>query len=52
MTRKGKQVRNKAIKAVAPLLKEFAEHFPIEKLRRQTRQLAEVRQYIDEYRYK
>jgi DNA-binding MarR family transcriptional regulator len=52
MTRKGRQVRNKAIKAVSPLLKEFAEHFPIEKLRRQTRQLAEVRQYIDEYRYK
>ncbi len=52
MTRKGLQVRNKAIEAVAPLLREFAEHFPIEKLRSQTRQLAEVRQYMDEYRYK
>jgi DNA-binding MarR family transcriptional regulator len=52
MTRKGSQVRDKAIKAVAPLLREFAERFPVEKLRRQTRQLAEVRQYMDEYRYK
>jgi DNA-binding MarR family transcriptional regulator len=52
MTRKGSRVRDKAIKAVAPLLREFAEHFPVEKLRRQTRQLAEVRQYMDEYRYK
>ncbi len=52
MTRKGSQVRHKAIKAIAPLLREFEEHFPVEKLRRQTRQLAEVRQYMDEYRYK
>lgn len=51
MTRKGNQVRDKAIKAVAPLLREFAEHFPAEKLKRQTRQLAEVREYLDERRY-
>jgi DNA-binding MarR family transcriptional regulator len=52
MTRKGNQVRDKAIKSVAPLLREFAERFPIEKLKRQTRQLAEVREYLDERRYK
>ena len=52
MTRKGSQVRDRAIKAVAPLLSEFAERFPVEKLRRQTRQFAEVREYLDERRYK
>ena len=52
MTRKGNQVRDKAIKAVAPLLREVAEHFPAKKLKRQTRQLAEVREYLDERRYK
>ena len=52
MTSKGNQVRDKAIKSVAPLLREFAECFSIEKLKRQTRQLAEVREYLDERRYK
>jgi hypothetical protein len=52
MTRKGNQVRDKAIKAVAPLLREFAERFPVEKLRRQTSQLAQVREYLDELRDK
>ena len=50
MTRKGNQVRDEAIKAVAPLLREFSERFPVEKLGRQTRQLAKVREYLDERR--
>lgn len=50
MTRKGNQVRDGAIKAVAPLLRNFSERFPVEKLGRQTLQLAKVREYLDERR--
>ena len=50
MTRKGNQVRDVAIKAVAPLLRDFSERFPVEKLGRQTLQLAKVREYLDERR--
>tara|TARA_B110000977_G_scaffold20589_1_gene24640 strand:- start:742 stop:1194 length:453 start_codon:yes stop_codon:yes gene_type:complete len=50
MTRKGNQVRDGAIKAVAPLLRDFSERFPVEKLGRQTLQLAKVREYLDERR--
>jgi DNA-binding MarR family transcriptional regulator len=50
MTRKGNQVRDRAIKAVAPLLRDFSERFPVEKLGRQTLQLAKVREYLDERR--
>ena len=51
MTKKGRRVREDAIKAVAPLLREFAAHFSALKLKRQTRHLAKVRQYMDERRY-
>jgi DNA-binding MarR family transcriptional regulator len=50
MTRKGNQVRDGAIKAVAPLLRNFSERFPVEKLGRQTLQLSKVREYLDECR--
>lgn len=52
MTKKGRRVRDKAIASTAPLLMEFAEAFPVEKILRSTRQLAEVRQYLDDYRYR
>lgn len=52
MTKKGRRLRDKAIASTAPLLIEFAELFPVEKIRRSTRQLAQVRQYLDDYRYR
>ncbi len=52
MTKKGRGVRDRAIASTASLLVEFAEQFPVEKILRSTRQLAKVRQYLDDYRYR
>lgn len=52
MTATGREARDQAIAAVAPVMSEFGAAFaglPLEQL---TRQLAEVRQYLDEYRYR
>ena len=52
MTPKGRKVRDQAIGGVMPLLREFAEQFPPEKIQRQTRQLAAVRAYLDAQRFR
>lgn len=52
MTPAGRTARDDAIAAMAPMLEEFAETFPAAGLDRQTRQLAKVRAYLDEYRYR
>ena len=52
LTTKGRKMRDRAIASVAPLLAEFAGAFDVSKLEKQTRELAKVRQYLDESRYR
>ncbi|MEX0965129.1 MAG: MarR family winged helix-turn-helix transcriptional regulator [Pseudohongiellaceae bacterium] len=52
ITEKGKQVREQAIAAAAPLFQEFAEHFPEENIVRQLDDLQKVREYLDQRRYR
>ncbi|MBL6690115.1 MAG: MarR family transcriptional regulator [Pseudomonadales bacterium] len=52
MTPAGRSARDESIAAIEPLLSEFAREFPATGLQHQTRQLAEVRAYLDEYRFR
>ncbi len=52
MTPAGREARDESIAAMAPILTEFADAFPVAGLVRQTKQLARVRAYLDEYRYR
>lgn len=52
MTPAGRRARDESIAAIGPLLSEFADEFPDAGLQRQTRQLAKVRAYLNEYRYR
>lgn len=51
MTAKGRRMRERAIAAAGPLLEDFTAALDLEAIRIQTRQLAEIRQFLDEYRY-
>ncbi len=50
LTPKGRQAREASVAAVGPLLLEFSEAFSASSVSRQTRQLAKIRAYLDEYR--
>ncbi len=52
MTKEGRNVRDQAIEAISPLLKEFGDAFAGEEIGAQTRRLAKVRQYLDERRFR
>ncbi|MEQ8312989.1 MAG: MarR family winged helix-turn-helix transcriptional regulator [Gammaproteobacteria bacterium] len=52
ITAKGRMMRDKAIAAAAPLFEEFAREFPVGQLEAQLSTLREIRQYLDEYRYR
>lgn len=52
ITRQGRALRDKAIKAAAPMMAEFAEAFSPSNINRQTKELVKVREYLDEYRYR
>jgi DNA-binding MarR family transcriptional regulator len=52
ITANGRAMRNKAITAVAPMLKEFAEEFPVSKIEKQLKDLQKIRQYLDSYRFR
>ena len=52
MTKRGRTVRDRAVKAVYPLLAEFAEAFDLSEIRKQLFAIRKVRMYLDEYRYK
>lgn len=51
VTAKGRRMRERSIAAASPLLEDFAAALDLESIRKQTRVLAEVRQFLDTYRY-
>ncbi|MDA1370751.1 MAG: MarR family winged helix-turn-helix transcriptional regulator [Proteobacteria bacterium] len=51
ITAKGSTLRDRAISSAAPLLREFADVFPANKLERQVAVLQKIRAYLDEQRY-
>ena len=52
MTAAGRRVRDQAIREMGEMLQEFAGEFDVSRLPSQTRQLARVRKYLDELRYR
>ena len=52
ITERGKDVREAAIAAAAPLFKEFAEQFPATDIEKQIAELQKVREYLDQRRYR
>ena len=52
ITSKGRKMREKAIVSAAPLLAEFVQAFAPATIARQTKDLAKIREYLDEYRYR
>ncbi len=52
ITNKGRRAREKAIAAATPLLLEFAEAFDLDAVQEQCRELAAIRAYLDDYRYR
>ncbi len=52
ITEKGQQTRDKAIAATSPLLAELTERFDSNFILSQIKDLAQVRQYLDDRRYK
>ena len=52
LTRKGKNMRDRAVRATSPLLKEFSKDLPLAQLEKQFHQLQRIRTYLDERRYK
>jgi DNA-binding MarR family transcriptional regulator len=52
LTARGKKTRDKAIGSVAPLLQEFADQFDPGHLKKTKQELAAVRRYLDESRYR
>lgn len=52
ITAAGKAMRERAIAAAFPLLQEFAAALDMAAVRDQLPELQEVRQYLDEYRYR
>lgn len=51
ITAKGRRMREKAIAAAGPLLADFGDFFDLAAVEKQTRELARVREFLDEYRY-
>lgn len=52
ITAKGRRMRERAIESAGPLMTDFAAALDLESIGRQTEALAEVRQFLDEYRYR
>jgi DNA-binding MarR family transcriptional regulator len=52
MTKRGREVRDRAISAIQPLLSEFAEEVKITEIEQQLVAIRKVRRYLDEYRYR
>ncbi len=52
MTPKGKEVRDAAIAAAAPMLSDFAKQYDANQISHLLPQLIEIRQYLDEYRFR
>lgn len=52
ITKEGEWLRAQAIAAAAPLFQEFAEQFELENIERQIADLQQVREYLDERRYR
>ena len=51
ITARGRETRELAIAAAAPMLREFASAFPQAKIEKQIKELQKIRQYLDERRY-
>lgn len=52
ITPQGRDMRQRAIESAAPLLAEFIQAFSPAAIAGQTRELAKIREYLDEYRYR
>ena len=52
ITPAGRDMRQQALESAAPLLAEFVEAFSAGTIAGQTRELAKIREYLDEYRYR
>ena len=51
ITARGIEIREQALTAAAPMLREFASAFPQSKIEKQIKELQKIRQYLDERRY-
>ena len=52
ITQKGRKMRERAIASAAPMLAEFVQEFPPATISKHTKELAKIREYLDEYRYR
>ena len=52
LTPKGRQIRDKAIAAAYPLMKEFTDLLDLAEIKKQMTTIQKIRMYLDEYRYR
>jgi DNA-binding MarR family transcriptional regulator len=52
LTPEGRQIRDKAIGAAFPLMKEFTRVLDFAEIKQQMAMIKKIRMYLDEYRYK